>query len=91
VDLSNPLRRDTASIEAFGWVILRFVADNPGMWAFHCHITWHAEAGLLMQFLTRTDQMDSWELPKKNSKLCHKKGVMRGKGPDDEIWFGNFG
>ncbi len=23
----------------------RFVADNPGVWAFHCHIDWHLSAG----------------------------------------------
>ena len=32
----NPLRRDTVTVEAFGWVLIRFVADNPGIWAMHC-------------------------------------------------------
>jgi len=39
-------------IEGYGFVLLRFVTDNPGAWAFHCHITWHMEAGLLMTILT---------------------------------------
>lgn len=30
LDLSNPLRRDTASVQAFGWILIRFVANNPG-------------------------------------------------------------
>lgn len=30
LDLSNPLRRDTASVQAFGWILIRFIADNPG-------------------------------------------------------------
>ncbi|EMC94331.1 hypothetical protein BAUCODRAFT_46092, partial [Baudoinia panamericana UAMH 10762] len=58
LDLSNPLRRDTASVEAFGWILIRLVADNPGAWAMHCHISWHTEAGLLMQLLTRTDKLE---------------------------------
>lgn len=29
-------RRDTVVIPAYNWMILRFVADNPGYWAFHC-------------------------------------------------------
>jgi FtsP/CotA-like multicopper oxidase with cupredoxin domain len=91
IDLTNPLRRDTATVEAFGWVLLRFVADNPGMWAFHCHISWHSEAGLLMQFLTRADEMEGWEVPKAQRDLCGLEGAERGKGPDDKIWFGNFG
>ncbi|KAH8093091.1 multicopper oxidase 2A [Cristinia sonorae] len=45
----NPLRRDTILIPAFSWTILRFVTDNPGVWAFHCHISWHMASGLLMQ------------------------------------------
>ncbi|EMD61359.1 hypothetical protein COCSADRAFT_53777, partial [Bipolaris sorokiniana ND90Pr] len=47
-DMTNPLRRDTASVEAYGWMVISFVADNPGVWAFHCHIGWHSEAGLMM-------------------------------------------
>jgi FtsP/CotA-like multicopper oxidase with cupredoxin domain len=91
IDLTNPLRRDTATIEAFGWVLLRFVADNPGMWAFHCHISWHSEAGLLMQFLTRSDGMEGWVVPSEQIKLCGLDGAEKGKAPDDEIWFGDMG
>ena len=29
-------RRDTVIIPAYSWMILRFVTDNPGLWAFHC-------------------------------------------------------
>ena len=25
-----------------GFVVLRLKADNPGMWLFHCHISWEA-------------------------------------------------
>lgn len=32
LDVSNPLRRDTASVEAFGWTLIRLIADNPGVW-----------------------------------------------------------
>ena len=69
LDPSNPLRRDTASVEAFGWILLRLVADNAGAWAFHCHISWHTEAGLLMQLLTRTDEFSNAEVPKANRAL----------------------
>ncbi|CAG8634644.1 14322_t:CDS:2, partial [Racocetra persica] len=34
----DPIERDTTTIPADGWTILRFVADNPGVWGFHCHI-----------------------------------------------------
>ncbi|KAF2476243.1 uncharacterized protein BDR25DRAFT_300343 [Lindgomyces ingoldianus] len=90
LDLTNPLRRDTVSAEAFGWVLVRFVADNPGIWAFHCHISWHAEAGLMMQFLTRADRVAMWTLPKEMKDLCKAEGIEKGEGPDDKIWEGSF-
>ncbi|KAF2755020.1 multicopper oxidase [Pseudovirgaria hyperparasitica] len=89
LDLSNPLRRDTASIEAYGWILLRLKADNAGMWAFHCHITWHAEAGLMMQFLTRADIVSMWSIPNESENLCMMAGLEKGERPHDEIWFGN--
>jgi iron transport multicopper oxidase len=31
----NPLRRDTIQVKPNGFVILRFRADNPGIWLVH--------------------------------------------------------
>ncbi|KAJ7461426.1 Fet3 protein [Mycena latifolia] len=50
-NLKNPLTRDTILIESGGSATLRFVADNPGTWFFHCHIEWHLEAGLAVQLI----------------------------------------
>lgn len=43
----TPIRRDTALLENGGLMILRFRADNPGVWLFHCHMEWHVETGLV--------------------------------------------
>jgi iron transport multicopper oxidase len=43
---ANPMRRDVIAIPSMGSATLRFTADNPGAWFFHCHIEWHLEAGL---------------------------------------------
>jgi FtsP/CotA-like multicopper oxidase with cupredoxin domain len=84
LELSNPLRRDTASVESYGWILLRIVADNPGQWAFHCHVSWHAEAGLLMQFLTNTDELAKMQIPQANRDLCAAEGIWKGMGPNDD-------
>ena len=89
LNLTNPLRRDTASVEAFGWTLLRFVADNPGVWAFHCHISWHNEAGLLMQFVTRIDELVQMQVPDEVKGLCTMEGIEKGAGPDDSHWLGS--
>jgi iron transport multicopper oxidase len=49
---ANPMRRDTVTITGGGSVTLRFVANNPGAWLFHCHVEWHLESGLAVQFIT---------------------------------------
>jgi iron transport multicopper oxidase len=48
---SNPSRRDTITIPPTGNVVLRWRADNPGAWFFHCHIDWHLSSGLAAVFV----------------------------------------
>jgi FtsP/CotA-like multicopper oxidase with cupredoxin domain len=45
----NPIRewRDTVLVPARESVEIAFVADNPGVWMFHCHVTDHQEAGMM--------------------------------------------
>ncbi|XP_051174280.1 uncharacterized protein LOC127289987 [Leptopilina boulardi] len=40
--------KDTVIVSTAGYVILRFIADNPGFWSFHCHIDWHMLEGMNM-------------------------------------------
>jgi FtsP/CotA-like multicopper oxidase with cupredoxin domain len=86
----NPLKRDTVTAEGFGWVLLRFVADNPGVWLFHCHVIWHSEAGMGMQFLSRIDDLRGLKVPKEARKLCDasEEELRKGAPPKDEIFFG---
>ncbi|VUC24469.1 unnamed protein product [Clonostachys rosea] len=88
--LDNPLRRDTITVEGYAWAVIRVVLDNPGMWAFHCHNTWHAESGMLMQFMVRSEVVKEWEVDPEQRELCRRKGVETGQRPPDSIWFGSF-
>jgi len=42
-----PMRRDTFVLRPEGHIVLRFQANNPGVWLFHCHIEWHVDQGLI--------------------------------------------
>ncbi|KAE8449741.1 hypothetical protein EG329_007516 [Mollisiaceae sp. DMI_Dod_QoI] len=88
--LDKVIRRDVATTEGFGWLVLRFIADNPGVWAFHCHMAWHSEAGLVMQFVSRVDQLADWTIPEENQKLCEAplEDLEKGAAPKDSTWFG---
>lgn len=50
LNLKNPPLKNTAVIFPYGWTALRFVADNPGAWAFHCHIEPHLHMGMGVVF-----------------------------------------
>ena len=43
---SIPMRRDTLLVHPMSNFVVRFRADNPGIWLFHCHIEWHMDSGL---------------------------------------------
>jgi iron transport multicopper oxidase len=47
-----PMSRDTVTIRPGGNLRIRFVADNPGIWLFHCHIEWCVSIVLGMLSLT---------------------------------------
>lgn len=42
----HPLFRDTLYVRPQSYFVIRFKADNPGVWFFHCHIEWHLLQGL---------------------------------------------
>ncbi len=61
-NFDRPAIKDTVSIPFEGYTIMRFRADNPGYWLFHCHILFHAEGGLSMAFKVG-DEKDFPEKP----------------------------
>jgi len=47
---NNPIVRDVVNMGTATTgdrLTIRFVADNPGPWFFHCHIDWHLAASVL--------------------------------------------
>jgi len=45
--ISTPLIKDVMAIQPMGAATLEFVADNPGVWMFHCHKPMHMEGGMV--------------------------------------------
>lgn len=58
LDESNKMKRrlsgapikDTVTVPDGGYTIIRFLANNPGFWIFHCHIEFHVEVGMALIF-----------------------------------------
>lgn len=45
-NLVNPPVRNTVAVFPYGWVAIRFEANNPGVWPFHCHVESHFYMGM---------------------------------------------
>jgi iron transport multicopper oxidase len=70
-----PMVRDTVEVPSKGYVVLRFIADNPGVWFFHCHTEWHAVQGLGVVFIESPDYLlDNQELPNEFYQVCEAGG-----------------
>ncbi|KAH9491785.1 hypothetical protein Btru_029498 [Bulinus truncatus] len=42
--------KDTVIVPDGGYTVIRFRADNPGIWLLHCHVEFHAETGMALLF-----------------------------------------
>ncbi|KAL0074534.1 multicopper oxidase [Phycomyces blakesleeanus] len=74
--LDNPNRRDTVAVPAESFTIIRFRADNPGIWIFHCHIEWHLETGLAAIFVEAPDiAQQRMTLPQAFNDLCEAGNI----------------
>ncbi|RHZ77763.1 hypothetical protein Glove_173g15 [Diversispora epigaea] len=69
-NLVNPVIRDTATVPGRGHIVIRYIADNPGVWAFHCHIEWHVELGMVAQLIERPTDFSKETLPDDVKALC---------------------
>ena len=50
-NLVDPPLLDTVLLTTRTYLKLRFVADNPGMWHFHCHLLIHMQHGLQLSLI----------------------------------------
>lgn len=53
-DLENPqggfqVRKHTINVQPAQRISYAVTADNPGRWAFHCHLLYHMEAGMMRE------------------------------------------
>ncbi|KAK4205798.1 putative precursor of iron transport multicopper oxidase FET3 [Triangularia verruculosa] len=66
-----PMRRDTVVVHPNGNLVLRFKADNPGVWLFHCHIEWHVQSGLVATFVEAPLEIqESLTIPADHLAVC---------------------
>ncbi len=68
--ISKPNKRDTVSVNGGSYAVLRFKADNPGVWLFHCHIEWHVEMGLTATVIEGPETLKGLTFPEDHINNC---------------------
>jgi len=73
---TNPARRDTVLVPSEQNVAIRFQANNPGVWLFHCHIEWHLQAGLATTIIEAPELMkDRLKIDPTHIDHCKALGI----------------
>ncbi|KAM1115546.1 hypothetical protein TB2_006076 [Malus domestica] len=68
-NLVDPVERNTVGVPSGGWVAIRFLADNPGVWLMHCHFDVHLSWGLRMAWVVQDGKLPNQKLPPPPSDL----------------------
>lgn len=66
----TPPRRDTVTVQGQSYAVLRFRADNPGVYLFHCHVEWHVEMGLTATIIEAPDMLRNYTMPQDHIDAC---------------------
>jgi len=70
LDYTNPLRRDTATVNPGSYVVVSFVVDNWGLWIMHCHINWHMMEGLGIIIVAGEDEIIHGMGERQSPEVC---------------------
>ncbi|CAK9857150.1 unnamed protein product [Sphagnum jensenii] len=63
MNLVDPPLRNTVVVPSGGWTVIRFVANNPGVWFLHCHLELHITWGMEMVFIVKDGKGPQQTLP----------------------------
>lgn len=72
---SAPPGRDTLTVNGQSYAVVRFLARNPGVYLFHCHIEWHVEMGLTATIISGPAQLEGLQFQQDMLDACSAQGI----------------
>jgi len=88
LNFNNPMRRDTAMLTGSsgpgappGYTVIGFQTDNPGAWLMHCHIVWHVDGGLALQWIERPNDIPAYANSQAFKSECSSLNTWQNAGP----------
>jgi FtsP/CotA-like multicopper oxidase with cupredoxin domain len=75
INAGNPMRRDTHQLLPMrnnvpGFAVIEWTLDNPGIWAFHCHIFSHSSLGFYLNVLEASQDIVGRDVPDDVKQSC---------------------
>ncbi|XP_059453487.1 laccase-14-like [Corylus avellana] len=73
-NLIDPPEVNTVGVPKNGWVTIRFIADNPGVWYMHCHLERHTSWGMNTVLIVKNGRTNATSIrpPPKYMPPCSK-------------------
>ena len=81
---TNPQRRDVQLVRPGGHLVLQF-DPQPGVWAFHCHVAWHASGGFFSSFVVQPEVVKKMYIPDTVKQTCRDWSAYTAKNVVDQI------
>lgn len=89
-----PMMRDVLYVNPQSNFVIRFKADNPGVWFFHCHIEWHLAQGLaivLVEDPLGIQEKSSQQLSSTSQGVCNAMNMpLQGNAAGNSTDFFNL-
>ncbi|XP_033122704.1 laccase-1-like isoform X2 [Anneissia japonica] len=68
INIEETVVKDTVNVPQYGYTIIRWKAQNPGFWFFHCHVDYHSESGMTM--IIQVGDQDEMPQPHADFPTC---------------------
>jgi iron transport multicopper oxidase len=72
---TTPIRRDSWLLAEAGYTVIRFIADNPGVWTIHCHMEWHVAAGMTATIIEAPSELHAQTFSPAMSQICSEQNM----------------
>ncbi|PRQ25538.1 putative laccase [Rosa chinensis] len=86
-DLVDPPHVTTFGVPKNGWLAIRFIANNPGVWFWHCHMERHTTLGMEAAFIVKNGDTAETSIlePPAYTPSCNVPLVSRIENSDEFV------
>ena len=73
-------------LQAFSYIVIQWVQDNPGVWPLHCHIAWHLSAGMSWMVVENPESIEKdMKIPSIMAETCRGWSAYTGENVIQQI------